>query len=128
MYAIYFTINCAEQLTFSKTFVHQLQFEQSLICCLKVKLLKNNFYYRYGRWFLIFNQFSLFCQLLDCVEQLALLCRPVFLSYQILSSWTSPAAFNINCFYKIIPKKWNLHFLTTNSLPGHKENKCLTIG
>jgi hypothetical protein len=60
MYTIFFTINCVEQLTFSKNFVDQLQFEQSSICCLKVKLLEINFYYTYGRWFLIFNQFSLF--------------------------------------------------------------------
>ena len=49
MYTILFTINCVEQLTFTKTFVDQLQFEQSLICCLKVKLLENNFYYTYSR-------------------------------------------------------------------------------
>ena len=49
MYTIFFTIHCVKQLTFFKTFVDQLQFEQSLICCLKVKLLENNFYYMYGR-------------------------------------------------------------------------------
>jgi len=32
--------NCVEQLTFSKTFVDQLQFEQLIFFCLKVKLLK----------------------------------------------------------------------------------------
>jgi hypothetical protein len=40
MYTIFFTINCVEQLTFFKTFVDQLQFEQSLIFCLEVKLLE----------------------------------------------------------------------------------------
>jgi hypothetical protein len=60
MYTIFFTINYVEQLTFFKTFVDQLQFEQSLIFCLKVKLLKNNFQYMYGRLFLIFGQLSLF--------------------------------------------------------------------
>ncbi len=90
MYTIFFTINCVEQLTFSKTFVDQLQFEQSLICCLKVKLLENNFYYTYGRWVLIFNQFSLFLST-------ARRSRPVFLSYQISSSWISPGSLNWSC-------------------------------
>ncbi len=49
MYTIFFTINCVEQLTFFKSFVDQLQFEQSLIFCLKVKLLEINFDYAYGR-------------------------------------------------------------------------------
>jgi hypothetical protein len=40
MYTIFFTINCVKQLTFFKTFVYQLQFKQSLIFCLKVKLLE----------------------------------------------------------------------------------------
>ncbi len=41
MYTIFSTINCVEQLTFSKTFVDQLQFEQLILFfCLKVKLLK----------------------------------------------------------------------------------------
>jgi hypothetical protein len=39
MHTIFFTINCVEQLTFSKTFVDQLQFEQLKFFCLKVKLL-----------------------------------------------------------------------------------------
>jgi hypothetical protein len=60
MYTIFFTINCVKQLTFFKTFVHQLQFEQSLNFCLKVKLLENKFYYTYGRGFLIVDQLSLF--------------------------------------------------------------------
>ncbi len=71
MYTIFLTINCVKQLTFFKTFVGQLQFEQSLIFCLKVKLLENNFYYTYGRWFLIFNQLSLFFNVCsNCFEQL----------------------------------------------------------
>ena len=65
MYTIFVTINCVEQLTFFKTFVDQLQFEQSLIFCLKVKLLENDFQYRYGRWFSIFDQLSLFWHLLE---------------------------------------------------------------
>jgi hypothetical protein len=40
MYTIFFTINCVEQLTFSKTFVDQLQFKQFIFFCLKVKLLE----------------------------------------------------------------------------------------
>ncbi len=40
MYTIFFTINCVEQLTFSKTFVNQLQFKQLIFFCLKVKLLE----------------------------------------------------------------------------------------
>jgi hypothetical protein len=40
MYTIFFTINCVEQLTFSKTYVNQLQFEQLIFFCLKVKLLE----------------------------------------------------------------------------------------
>ena len=49
MYTIFFTINCVKQLTFFKTFVDQLQFEQLLIFCLKVKLLKYDFQYTYRR-------------------------------------------------------------------------------
>ena len=40
MYTIFFTINCVEQLTFSKTFIDQLQFKQLIFFCLKVKLLE----------------------------------------------------------------------------------------
>ncbi len=40
MYTIFFTINCVKQLTFSKTLVDQLQFEQLTFFCLKVKLLE----------------------------------------------------------------------------------------
>jgi hypothetical protein len=70
MYTIFFTINCVEQLTIFKTFVNQLQCEQLLIFCLKVKLLKNNFQYTYSRWVSIFEQLSLFDKLLD-------MCQPV---------------------------------------------------
>jgi hypothetical protein len=42
MYTIFFTINCVEHLTFSKTFVDQLQFEQLIFLCLKVKLLESS--------------------------------------------------------------------------------------
>ena len=42
MYTIFFTINCVEQLTFSKTFVEQLQFEQLIFFWLKVKLLESS--------------------------------------------------------------------------------------
>ncbi len=65
MYTIFFIINCVEQLSFFKSFVNQLQFKQSLIFCLKVKLLKINFDYTHGRWFSIFEQLSLFDKLLD---------------------------------------------------------------
>jgi hypothetical protein len=64
MYTIFFTINCVEQLTFFKAFVDQLKFEQTLIFCLKVKLLDIIFQYTYGRWFLIFDQLSRFWHLL----------------------------------------------------------------
>ncbi len=40
--SILFTINCVEQLTFSKTFVEQLQFEQLIFFWLKVKLLESS--------------------------------------------------------------------------------------
>ena len=40
MYTNFFTINYVEQLTFSKTFVDHLQFEQLIFFCLKVKLLE----------------------------------------------------------------------------------------
>ena len=40
MYTIFFTINCVEQLTFSKTFFEQLEFEQLIFFCLKVKLIE----------------------------------------------------------------------------------------
>jgi hypothetical protein len=40
MYTIFVTINCVEQLTFSKTIVDQLQFEQLIFFGLKVELLE----------------------------------------------------------------------------------------
>jgi hypothetical protein len=40
MNTIFFTINYVEQLTFYKTFVDQLQFEELIFFCLKVKLLE----------------------------------------------------------------------------------------
>ena len=40
MDTIFFTLNCVEQLTFSKTFVDQLQLEQLIFFWLKVKLLE----------------------------------------------------------------------------------------
>ncbi len=40
MSTIFFTIYCVEQLTFYKTFDDQLQFEQLIFFCLKVKLLE----------------------------------------------------------------------------------------
>jgi hypothetical protein len=44
MYTIFFTINCVEQLIFSKTFVDHLQFEQLIFFCLKVKLLESSWF------------------------------------------------------------------------------------
>ncbi len=41
MYIIFFTINCVEQLTFFKTFVDQLQFEQLLIFLPKSETARN---------------------------------------------------------------------------------------
>ena len=77
MYSIFFTIKCVEQLTSFKTFVDQLQFEQSLICCLKVKLLKKNLYYTYGRW-LFLTSFHYFWHLLKLCWAVVFLYRPVF--------------------------------------------------
>jgi hypothetical protein len=57
MYKIFFTQDILKQLTFFKTFVDQLQFEQSFIFVLKVKLLEN--------MFLIFDKLSLFGQLVE---------------------------------------------------------------
>jgi hypothetical protein len=62
MYAIFFTINCVEQLTFYKTFVDQLQFEQLIFFLSKSETARNT---HTADDFYIFNQFSLFCQLLD---------------------------------------------------------------
>ncbi len=62
MYTIFFTINCVEQLKFSKTFVDHLQFEQLIFFCLKVKLLKIH------------------------VEQMIFDCRPVFTFFVICSN------------------------------------------
>ncbi len=42
MYTIFFTINCVEQFTFSKTFVDHLQFEQLIFFWLKVKLIESS--------------------------------------------------------------------------------------
>ena len=67
MYTIFFTINCVVQLTFSKTFVDHLQFEQLIFFCLKVKLLKVH------------------------VRQMIFDCRPVFtflsFAWMVSSSW-----------------------------------------
>jgi hypothetical protein len=57
-------------MTFFKTFVDHLQNEQLLIFCLKVKLLKTDFQYTYGRWFSIFEQLSL-------LDKLVNMCRAV---------------------------------------------------
>ncbi len=115
MYPIFFTINCVEQLTFFKTFVDQFQFEQSLICYLKVKLLQNNFLFTYGRWFLIFNQFSLFWHLLKSCRAVVFSCQPVFLSYHNSRSWTSPyiSFKDSKCF----ANNFRLHFFR-DTVPG----------
>ncbi len=87
MYTIFFTINCVEQLTFYKAFVDQLQFKQLIFFCLKLKLLEIHVRQ------MIFDfqpVFTFFVNCLTCVEQLIFLCRPVFLSYLFLSSWSSP--------------------------------------
>jgi hypothetical protein len=86
-YTIFFTINCVEQLIFYKIFVDQLQFKQLIFLCLKVKLLKihvrqNIFDFR--------PVFTFFVNWSTCVNQLIFLCQPVFLSYRISSSWSSP--------------------------------------
>jgi hypothetical protein len=41
MYTIFFSINCVEQLTFSKTFVDQLQFEQLMFFLSKSETAQN---------------------------------------------------------------------------------------
>jgi hypothetical protein len=79
-----------------------------------VKLLENNFYYTYGRWFLIFDQFSLFWHLLKSCWAVVFLCQPVFLSYCNLSSWTSPPIYkmqrNVKTMCFLLPFFSRIHF------------------
>ncbi len=90
MYTIFFTINCVEQLTFSKTFVDHLQFLQLIFFWLKVKLIESSWFPKIN-WIQPVDKKSDVCS--NGVDQLIKLCRPVFLSNQILSSWSCPRPF-----------------------------------
>jgi hypothetical protein len=58
MYTIFFTINCVEQLTFFKTFVDQLQFEQLIFFLSKSETARNTRTADDFSWFLIFEQLT----------------------------------------------------------------------
>jgi len=73
MYTIFFTINCVEQLIFSKTFVDHLQFEQLIFFCLKVKLLESSWSPKIN-WIQAVNKKNNYCsngvkQMKNCVDQ-----------------------------------------------------------
>ncbi len=87
MYTIFFTINCVEQLIFYKTFVDHLQFEQLIFFWLKVKLIESSWFPKINRIRPV-DKKSDICS--NGVDQLIKLCRPVFSSNQILSSWSCP--------------------------------------
>ncbi len=74
MYTILFTINCVEQLIFSKTFVDHLQFEQLIFFCLKVKLLESSWSAKII-WIRAVDKKNNYCsngveQMKNCVEQI----------------------------------------------------------
>ena len=73
MHTIFISIDCVEQLTFFKIFVDHLQFEQSLIFCLKVKLLKIHVRQMIFNFWPVVNFFDICSngveQLYFCVEQ-----------------------------------------------------------
>jgi hypothetical protein len=74
MYTIFFTINCVEQLIFSKTFVDHLQFEQFIFFCLKVKLLESSLSPKIN-WIQAVDKKNNYClngveQMKNCVEQI----------------------------------------------------------
>jgi hypothetical protein len=58
MYTIFFTINCVKQLTFSKTFVDQMQFEQLIFFLSKSETARNTCTADDFSWFLIFEQLT----------------------------------------------------------------------
>ncbi len=129
MYTIFFTINCVKQLTFFKTFVNQLQCEQLLIFCLKVKLLKKNFQYTHSRWVSIFEQLSLFDKLLDMCQPVVIFVLTAFfdlsqfeqLNISLLNNIHSrfkKIFFQSNAILKIFLKQNNIW---RNNLPSLKE-------
>jgi hypothetical protein len=93
MYNIFFTVNCVEQLTFYKTFVDQLQFEQLIFFCLKVKLLKIHVRQ------MIFDFPQVFTFFVNCSTQ----CRAVDI-------FVSTSFFELSNFKQLIisPKIWNM--------------------
>ncbi len=74
MYTIFFTINCVEQLIFSKTFVDHLQFEQLIFFCLKVKLLESSWSPKIN-WIRAVDKKKLLLKWCRANEKL---CQPVF--------------------------------------------------
>ncbi len=102
MYTIFFTINCVEQLTFSKTFVDQMQFEQLIFFCLKVELheihVRQMIFHDF--WFLSNWQAKIL--LLERCRAIIKLCRADFSSNQISSRWSWPF---IRTWFNKISKK-----------------------
>ena len=100
MYTIFFTINCVEQLTFSKTFVDQLQFEQ-LICFLSKSETAWNTRTADDFWFS--TSFHFFCQLLDLRRAVDIFVSTSFFELsnfkQLIISCQFVLTFSLNLFY-----------------------------
>ena len=90
MHTIFFTINCVEQLTFSKTFVDQLQFEQLIFFCLKVKLLEIHVRQKIFHDFWFSSSWQKKWHLLKWCRANKKLCRADFSSKRISSRWSWP--------------------------------------
>ena len=136
MYTIFFTINYVEQLTFFKTFVDQLQFEQSLIFCLKVKCSKSILITctRTADDFQFLSSCHFFDKLLDMCRPVVIFVSTTFLSYRNLSSWTLNFWFTIQQIITIAIYLWSewrrntylsdsdSHTFHQNSLSIHSKN------
>ena len=120
MYTIFFTINCVEQLTFSKTFVNHLQFKQLIFFWLKVKLIESSWFPKIKRIQPV-DKKSDICS--NGVNQLIKLCQPVFSSNRISSSWSCP---NIWCFQK---QKQKYSYLYLNNWVNFLKNTkpCMSM-
>jgi hypothetical protein len=90
MYTIFFTINCVEQLTFSKTFVDQLQFKQLIFFCLKVKLLEIHVQQMIFHDFWFSSNWQEKMLLLNWCRAVIKSCQADFSSNRISSRWSWP--------------------------------------
>jgi hypothetical protein len=93
MYTIFFTINCVEQLTFYKTFVDQLQFEQLIFFLSKSETAQNT---RTADDFWFSTSFHFFCQLLDLRRAVDIFVSTSFFELSQFEQFT-PTRFNLGC-------------------------------